>query len=220
MTNNAWIFGAGGYYGLPFQLEKDDLLIAADGGLAYMRREGLMPHALIGDFDSGSIPDGINCRVISYPVHKDETDMQLAISHGLSRGARNFFLFGGTGGREDHTFANYACLAHLALLGRSGYLFGDGYVCTVLRNRTLTLPDDIPFPLASGTLSVFAFGKDAEGVTLSGFAYDMQGLPLFCHIPTGVSNQYEAGHSASITVSDGMLLLYLPIQKGTTYERN
>ncbi len=208
---DCFLFGAGEYFGLPLRPSADDLCLAVDGGIAHLSAEGLTPDALIGDFDSGSIPDGIACPILRYPVEKDETDMQLALSHAIKSGAERCFLLGGTGGRLDHTLANLACLANLAHLGKRAYLFGDGFVLLALKNAALSIPDDIPFPLSSGTASVFAFGGDAKGVTITGMKYQAHGITLLSHVPTGVSNEYSPEQGARISVEDGMLLILLPI---------
>ena len=100
-----YIFGAGSYFGLIRRPAPEDTVIAADGGWRICREEGIVPDLLLGDFDSlHTVPDfGHICRV---PVEKDDTDMMLAIKEGLARGETDFHLYGGVGGRTDHTIAN------------------------------------------------------------------------------------------------------------------
>ncbi len=207
---NAYLFGAGDLF-LPPQMPKEtDLVIAVDGGVDHVLSLSLTPHLLIGDFDSGALPRDLSCPVIRYPVEKDETDMQLAISFALRRGAKTVFLLGGTGGRDDHFLANLACLAHLAHLGRQAFLVGKNTVFTALKSGTFSL-SALPFPLIEGNAAVFAFGSDAKGVTIRGFRYECEDITLFSHIPTGVSNHYDGRANAEISVKDGVLLVMLPI---------
>ena len=59
----------------------------------------------VGDFDSlGHVPK-IE-KTICHPVDKDDTDTALALAEGMKRGYRNFIIYGGLGGRLDHTVAN------------------------------------------------------------------------------------------------------------------
>ena len=100
-----YIFGAGSYYGLSRRPAPGDTVIAADGGWRVCREEGIVPDLLLGDFDSlHTVPDFARIRRV--PVEKDDTDMMLAIKEGLARGETAFHLYGGVGGRTDHTIAN------------------------------------------------------------------------------------------------------------------
>jgi thiamine pyrophosphokinase len=207
---NFFIFGAGEWFDSPILPKEGDLCIAADGGLAYMERLGIAPDIIVGDFDSGRIPNCPPCPVLRYPIEKNETDCQLAITQGLMRGCDSFFLLGCTGGRADHTVGAIACLAHLAILGKRAYLMGDGICYLVLRNGTLRIPEDLPFSPRPGTASVFAIGGDAKGVTITGMKYEADNINLFYHIPTGVSNELSDA-PAAVSVREGSLLLILGI---------
>lgn len=177
----------------------DDLLIAADGGLSAVRRMGLSPHLVIGDFDSlGSAPTHPNTIVL--PTEKDDTDMFAALKLGLERGYRRFALYGGTGGRLAHTLANLQLLENLARQGCRGFLIGEGTVATAVYNDTLHFPAHM-----SGYLSLFCPGQPARGVTLTGLKYPLSDGTLTSHIPLGVSNEFT-GVSACVTVREGALL--------------
>ena len=100
--------------------------IAVDGGLGYCGVLGIEPDLILGDFDSVSegearavvqLEQEIPHRVIRLPVEKDDTDMLAALKEGLGRGYRDFRIYGGTGGRLDHTLANIQCLLYLKKQG-------------------------------------------------------------------------------------------------------
>jgi thiamine pyrophosphokinase len=105
------IFCAGGFDQLIAPIGEKDCILAADGGLAHVRRLGLQPHGILGDFDSlGYIPESAKV----FPVEKDDTDAMLAVRHGLSLGYRRFLLYGSLDGpRLDHTVANFQTLQYL-----------------------------------------------------------------------------------------------------------
>ena len=97
-----FIFGAGPFFGLPVSPAPGDVVFAADGGYRHCQAAGLQPDLLLGDFDSlNDLPKGI--PIHTFPVEKDDTDTMLAIKYGLKEGYRTFHLYGGTGGRPDHT---------------------------------------------------------------------------------------------------------------------
>lgn len=202
MTNTCCIFGAGEYGALSLRTEQVEgaFLIAADGGCAWLAEQGVTPHLAVGDFDSlGFVPAGI--PVLKHPREKDDTDMMLAVREGLARGCTRFLLYGGLGGRLDHTLANLHILSYLAEEGCQGFLLGPGEIVTAVRNGSLTFS-----PAHSGTISVFAWSGPACGVTLSGLRYPLAKGELSPHYPLGVSNEF-LGQEASVSVAEGTLLV-------------
>ena len=175
------------------------LIIAADQGLRHLEKAGVVPDLIVGDFDSlGQVPSGEN--VIQHPVEKDDTDMMLAVKTGLGRGCRTFVLYGGIGGRLDHTYANLQTLAYLSDHGARGSLLGDGFIATAWKGGTLDFPAGL-----TGPVSVFCPGEKAEGVSIEGLYYPLQNAVLTSGFPLGVSNQFT-GVSARVSVRKGTLL--------------
>lgn len=186
-------------------LGKDDLCIAADGGMEYLMEIGVTPDLLIGDMDSLERKE-INgtFRIKRLPVEKDDTDMLAAIKEGLELGYRNFELYGALGGRLDHTIANIQCLLYLLNRGAKGSLVGDALTLRMIRNETISLP--AANYAAGGTISVFAFGGDAFGVTERGLKYTVSNGTIRQEFPIGVSNEF-IGEDAEIAVENGILLI-------------
>ena len=193
------IFCAADFQGLAFPLNGEELVIAADGGLAHTRKLGIVPDMILGDFDSlGYTPEGANV----FPVEKDDTDAMLAVRRGLAEGCDTFLLYGSLDGpRLDHTVANFQTLQFLADHGATGYLIGNREMVTVVKNSTLRFPAG-----QEGTISVFCLGPDATGVTLEGLYYPLKNGTLTAGFPLGVSNHFT-GAEATITVRDGSLLV-------------
>ena len=193
------IFCAAGFDTLVEPLQKDDFVIAADGGLVHTEKLGIVPNEILGDFDSlGYTPQGANV----FPVEKDDTDAMLAVRRGLSLGYREFVLYGSLDGpRLDHTIANFQTLQFLADQGAVGYLAGTEYLVTVVKDGALTFREG-----AEGTISVFCQGADAEDVTLEGLYYPLENGTLSAGFPLGVSNHF-IGAAATITAKKGSLLV-------------
>ena len=193
------IFCAGGFDALAEKLEKDDYIIAADGGYAHLQKAGITPNAVLGDFDSlGYTPD--NAAV--FPVEKDDTDAMLAVRHGLELGYREFVLYGSLDGpRLDHTLANLQLLAFLAQHNAKGYLVGNEHIVTLVKDGALRFPKE-----AEGIVSVFCLGADAQGVTIRGSKYEARNVTLSAGFPLGVSNHF-VGKSVDISVKQGALLV-------------
>ena len=182
------------------QLQEDDFLIAADGGYASLSASGVVPHLVVGDFDSlGGVPEHPNVHRL--PCVKDDTDIGYAIKLGLEQGYTRFLLLGGVGGRLDHTIANLQLLDYLSCHGALGILAGGGYAATAITNRSFSFPAS-----CSGYCSVFCQGGTARGVTLEGLKYSLTDGELAGNFPLGVSNEFT-GIPARVSVQDGTLLL-------------
>lgn len=196
-----FIFGSAPISGLPVMPKDNDFVIAADGGLLHLRRLGIKADIIIGDFDSLSRrPDGDN--VIVHPAEKDATDMALAISEAVSRGATQIFLYGGVGGnRLDHTVANMQTVCYYAQRGVTCYLIGGGNVITAIHNQSVAFSAD-----ADGIVSVFCNGVPATGVSLTGLKYPLDRVALSPVTPLGVSNEFQH-QPAEISVEYGTLML-------------
>ena len=204
-TGICYIVGAGDHYGAEFTSCAEDYVIAADAGLQVLEQKRMHVDLAVGDFDSlGFVPK--HARVLVLPKEKDDTDMRAAVNAGIEAGYHTFHIYGGTGGRVDHTIANMQLLAELSLNGKRGFLFGRDYIMTALTNGVLTFPEH-----ASGYVSVFAHSNRAEGVWLRGLKYELRNATLSNSYPLGVSNEF-AGNESSISVKNGTLLIVFPLE--------
>ena len=200
------IFCAADFYGLAVPLEKDDFIIAADGGLNHTNALGITPNGILGDFDSlGYTPEGSTV----FPVEKDDTDAMLAVRKGLELGYREFYLYGSLDGpRLDHTVANFQTLQFLCDHGAHGYLIGKDYMVTALKNGSVRFPSH-----CTGIFSVFCMGSDAKGVTIRGGKYDAENVTLSAGFPLGVSNHFEE-REVTVSVDEGSLLILWDTRNG------
>lgn len=194
------IVGAADFFSERFSPGSYELIIAADGGFSSLSKIGITPDVIVGDMDSlDSIPAGVeSCR---FKVEKDETDMMLALIEGVERGYNTFHIFGGVGGRIDHTFANYCLLKYAKDRGVSAYLMDKDYYAFVIKNEKTELCGD-----CGKTFSLFAFGANANGVTVRGAKYEVENATITPEFAIGVSNSF-IGVPAEIEVRDGALLV-------------
>ena len=109
-TGICHIVGAGENYGINFEPGTKDLVIAVDAGFRLLEQKAVRIDLAIGDFDTLQyIPKHSN--VIALKAEKDDTDMLAAVREGIKAGYKEFHIYGGTGGRIDHTLANLQVLA-------------------------------------------------------------------------------------------------------------
>ena len=199
----------------------DDLVIAADGGLVWLSEltdiaATFRPVLFIGDFDSfldreeergfnrdsvAKLCETFGTELIPLPVVKDDTDTGAAVAEGRKRGYQTFQIYGGTGGRWDHTIANCQLLANIARNGGRGFLVGAGLCAVAIHEETVRICGK------PGTgFSVFSAGGTVEGVTIRGAKYELDGAPLSDDYALGVSNSFSAS-PAEIGCKKGTLLI-------------
>ena len=194
------IVGAGDFYSERFEIEKYEFIIAADGGALSLEKIGIRPNLIVGDLDSLNFaPTGVEIR--RFKVEKDETDMHLALIEGAKRGYDTFYIFGGVGGRIDHTFANYCLLKYAKEQGFSVYLMDKDYYSFVIKNESVSI-----FGKEGRTFSAFAFGGEARGVSIIGAKYEARDIIMTPDFPLGVSNSFIS-EKAELSVKDGALLV-------------
>ena len=176
-----------------------DFLIAADGGLGHLARWGLRPDLLIGDLDSlAAAPEGIPCK--QFPRGKDDTDLSLAIEEAIGRGYAHIIFTGTWGGRPDHSMGNLQLLVKAARRGVHLEMRCGGFTATAITDgETLRLK-------GQGTVSVFAYGGQARGVTIRGLKYPLENTILHDDTPLGVSNSLHG--EGEITLEHGTLLVF------------
>ncbi len=214
-----YIFGAGDFYGLHTKPGENDLVIAADGGLRYLDKLGIVPDIVVGDFDSGNEADSeamirkleegknnfTSCEKIKLLSVKDRSDSAEAILEGKRRGYKIFCLYGCTGGRLDHTLASIQDIAALSMDGMEGYIFDRNSAVTVITDSSITFPASY-----RGIVSVFSYTEGCSRVRESGLKYIVADQKLDNRFPLGLSNEFT-GIEARISVGSGSLVIYFEL---------
>lgn len=197
-----YVVGAGECREINFKVEKDDLVIAADGGLKYLDEFGIKADIIVGDFDSfGKIPQGENvCRL---KPEKDITDMDAAVNIGIEKGYKDFKLFGALGGRIDHSIANLQLISALANQNIKAEIIDEKTNIIAIHNGTVEFDSS-----KSGYISVFSHSDVCEGVSIEGLKYELKNAELKNSFPLGVSNEF-IGLPSKITVKNGTLIIVL-----------
>ncbi len=188
----AWLAGGGDFYADGFKPNKNDIVIAVDAGFAQLEEIGITPNLVVGDFDSLKfVPNHPNIE--QHPCIKDDTDTMLAAKKGIELGCDEFYIFGGTGGRIDHTLGNIQVLAYLAENGKIGYITDKNYIITAIQNSSIVFSSK-----HSGYISLLPLGAKEAKVTLTGLKYELDRSPLPFDRPLGISNEFT-GKKAKIT---------------------
>lgn len=206
---------AGEYHPMKIDRKPGDYVVAVDGGLKYLLDSGIRPDFLLGDFDS--LEPEYKETVEEYrgrgesafmqlPVEKDDTDTLAAAKLGLSRGYREFVIYGGLGARLDHTMANIQTLVWILRHGGRGWLLDRETSITVIGPGRFDIP-----PSFWGTVSLFALDRQLTGVTIRGMKYEAENAEVTNDYPVGCSNETleESGLQPSITIGSGTGLIIM-----------
>ena len=182
-----------------FPIFDSDFILAADSGYDRCATNGIHPQMLIGDMDSiRSAPAGADLPQKIAPTHKNLTDTMLACEYCVERGYTELVIFGGLGGREDHTLSNIFFLENLKDRGICARILDRQNEIRILADESVTL--------LRGKMRYFSlFALDECTVTLSGCEYPLDGYRLTRSNPFAVSNEITADR-AEITVAGKVIL--------------
>ena len=203
------VIGAGDLTVGQVPVGEEDLVIAVDGGINYCSVLEIEPDILLGDFDSVNeaqreaimqMKEEAPERVVVLKPEKDDTDMLATLRLGLEKGYDYFLIYGGCGGRVEHTIANIQCLLFLKNRGAVGYLMDGSGMMFVMKDEEVKLRENL-----EGYFSLFCLGKEAKGVTIRGMKYELTDYCMTNDFPIGVSNEF-VGKEATVSVADGELL--------------
>lgn len=179
------------------------LIVCADGGASYLQRAGIIPHVLIGDFDSIEPAllnsfKALDVEIVKYPSKKDFTDMELALDYAVKRGATRIFIMGATGSRLDHTLSNIQLLHKLADSGVEGVIANENnFIYLITSSIELCKKDGYK-------LSLLPASETVEGITTQGLAYPLKDAVLHVGTGLGISNEFM-DEKASVSIKSGKL---------------
>lgn len=187
-------------------IQPDDLIICADGGVKYAQQLGIMPHIILGDFDSLP-PSARACykdkpvEWISHPPKKNqyETDSELAIRVAKKRGVAECLIFGFCGIRLDHMTANLFLFARYATSMRITIIEPNQRLTFVTKTHEWEgKPGDL--------VSLVALSQRVTGVTTQGLQYPLTDAILKQGTTVGVSNVMTTPR-VSVKIRSGVLLV-------------
>ncbi len=182
-------------------------VIAVDGGLEAAEALGLMPDAVVGDFDTVSAEvfaryQKIGIHIEIHKPEKDCTDTELALLYALSLPeVSQIVILGGLGRRFDHAMGNVQILFH-ALKRKVPCCMVDFYNRISLLDGVLEIEKS---RIWGRYISLIPFTEQVKGVTLTGFKYPLTKAALTFGNSLGISNELleERGR---IEVEEGVLV--------------
>jgi thiamine pyrophosphokinase len=188
-------------------IQPEDILFAADGGARHCLAFGFVPKQVIGDFDSLSKEElhtlkNAGAELHQYPMHKDETDLELALRRALEFRPDEMIIIGALGNRWDMTFANLLLIAHPDFGAQSIRLVDGAQTLSILRGgQQVHIQGQV-----GDTVSLIPLLGEANGITTQGLEYALQEESLDFGIPRGTSNVMQ-NEEISIQIEAGLLLI-------------
>jgi len=190
--------------------DNDDVQwVGIDRGVRYLFESGIVPNMAIGDFDSISTSElkeyeQMIQSVKIYKPEKDETDMELALKRTLQKNPSEIKIFGATGGRIDHLFANIHLLTlpllrdlHISieLIDKQNIIFIKGpgsYQLPYLENKKY--------------VSFIALSEMVTDLTLEGFKYPLKNRNISLSSTLCISNELILDYG-TFSFSEGILMV-------------
>lgn len=193
------------YNSLKRYIAPEDYVISVDGGAGHLRKMGIMPSILLGDFDSANSEDlkffidrGI--ETYQFPIEKDMTDSELAIEKALETGADELLLVGAVGSRVDHSLANIFLLKKLLDIGVKACILDEN-------NKIYMFNTNFSLQKQEGyKLSLIPISEKVTGVTTTGLKYKLNDATMYLGTSWGVSNEFVED-TATVTINEGILLV-------------
>lgn len=187
-----------------------DRVIAADSGLNWAYRLGILPDQMLGDFDSAE-PEVVEyyrekkIPVQVYPTRKDYTDSELALWAALDLACPGdeIWMLGGIGNRMDHTLGNVFLLYEPLKKGVTACLM-DG----LNEIRLIQGPGKLRLERREQQqyLSILPFMGSAKGIDLEGVAYPLRNYTLEIGRCIGISNEIVDAE-AVVRIENGYLFI-------------
>ncbi len=183
---------------------KDTLIITADGGLKHAQTWGLIPHVLLGDFDSLDLNqlefDLSQTKIEKFPRDKDKTDLELAVDYALAHGIKAITFVGAWGSRIDHSLGN------LELLYRLGKKHTTASIITA-ESEIHLVNYHLQLELPLGTVvSLIPLSEVVVGVSTSGLHYQLANQEIRKGSTWTISNKTKE-KCIQISCESGILLL-------------
>lgn len=186
---------------------------AADRGITYCTRAGLVPQALYGDQDSAAEEAweqakeaGTACYV--YPKDKDLTDLQLVLQE-LPAGV-NVLVSGVWGGRADHLYSNLFSLAGGKAHTFAAVLLADDEELLLM----LSAGETVVFMPQLRPLAISLLPLALENqVSIEGVKWPLHKADLSQLQPYAISNE-SSGGELQVTCHSGCVGFYMNFAKG------
>lgn len=176
-----------------------------DAGAKILIENGITPSIAVGDFDSISkdqfkqLVEHIE-SIYQLPPEKDQTDLEAALEYICAQTEDDITIFGATGGRFDHTYANIM-ITQMIAKNREVIIQDRQNEMRILHPGTYSFDKN-----EKNYISFLPISETVEHVTLTGMKYQLDDKTLFHKESMGVSNEITH-HKGYISFEKGICLV-------------
>ncbi|MCM3113979.1 thiamine diphosphokinase [Neobacillus sp. MER 74] len=190
-------------------LVNDVIWVGVDRGVYHLLQRNISPSIAFGDFDSVTsdelifIEDRVT-ELKKYRPEKDETDMELALNWALKQHPSAIRIFGATGGRLDHLFAN----VHLLLTPIQEKNEVD--ICIIDRNNIVFIKEAGSYKIekmdSKKYISFVPVTLNIQNLTLEGFKFPLKNRHISIGSTLCISNELISDYG-TFSFSEGILIV-------------
>lgn len=187
------------------RIHQNDFIICTDGGYNIALSHHIKPDLVLGDFDSIKTMVPSDIPIQRFNPEKDFTDLELAIKTAMEKNSFDVEIWGGMGGRFDHTIANVQLLSHYSPNFDSLIMMDGDNKCFVLIGplSNFFIPQE-----ENSYLSLFSLSEKCMGVTIENVKYPLHHHTLTRTCPLGVSNEITK-KNAVLSMENGTMLIII-----------
>lgn len=189
-------------------IDENTLVIAADRGYDNAIKYGIIPHWVIGDFDSCTHEVLERTKKIVLSPNKDITDLEAALDLASMNDIDGLDILGAlTGDREDHGYGAIQSLYRISKSINNARLVSKNGRTEV---RFIIGPNNIQLRSNKGELfSLFSYLESVENLSIVGAKYCLDNAVLTNDSALCISNEF-AESPVTVSFDRGILLCYLP----------
>jgi thiamine pyrophosphokinase len=183
--------------------------VGVDRGVFHLLQRNIKPMIAFGDFDSVT-PEELTFiesqvkELKRFKPEKDETDTQLALNWALGQKPEIIRLFGGTGGRLDHLFANVQLLIDPLIKGNPTNIF------LIDQQNHLTVKGPGKYTIAKKRaekyISFVPVTINVTNLTLEGFKFPLKDRHISLGSTLCISNELIDDYG-TFSFSEGILIV-------------
>ncbi len=182
-------------------------VVALDGAALWMLEHKVVPHVVIGDFDSANDLVGDNFEML-YIEDQNSNDLEKALDYCVQHNLSEVTVLGAFGLRADHFLTNLYVLSKFALDITITFTDGCQHAFLCPKDRPVTFTKSL-----GAFVSLFPLGQNVGPITTTGVEYPLFEEFLSMRTRIGTLNRIVAEY-ASLSCNSGDLLVVLENRDG------